>query len=65
MGGALMLSRLIAGTPLNEGGPDWEIWAMVLGAGLGGWAARHAHDQILKKFFGYNSKDVEDHWQGR
>jgi hypothetical protein len=50
--GSLLLApllgyRLIAGIPLSASGPDWEIWLLVTGGGIGAGAARLLHYHIL------------------
>jgi hypothetical protein len=61
----MTIFRVLAGIPLNERGPSWEVWLLVLGGGIGAGVARLSHDLILRKFAGLSEKEIEDNWSGR
>jgi hypothetical protein len=56
--------RLMAGISLSATGPEWEIWLLILGGGLGAGLGRLVHHRLLTRTFGYSEKDEEASWRG-
>jgi len=62
--GPMFLYRKFAGIPLDAPGPEWEIWLLVLGGGLGAGAGRAIHNYFLVHRFGYSITAEEEAWRG-
>jgi hypothetical protein len=63
--GPLLGYRLTAGIPLAGSGPDWEIWLLLVGGGIGAGAARLLHYYILTSWFSQGEASESKAWRGR
>jgi len=64
MFGPIILFRLNFGIPLESKSPGWEIWALIIGGGLGAGLARFLHDATLSKI-GVSRSEIDKNWYGR
>ena len=62
--GPILLYRLASGIPLDGSGPNWEVWLLIVGGGIGVGVARLVHYHILVGRYGTNEDLEEKPWRG-
>ena len=59
-----LVYRTVAGIPLDASGPDWEIWLIVIGGGLGAGLGRLVHHRVMVRLFASSNEQEEAAWRG-
>ena len=62
----MLAFRYFSGIPLeSKDAPEWEIWLIILGGGLGAGMARLTHNLILWRLGGFNQEEIDQRWYGK
>lgn len=62
--GPLLFFRLANGIPMDEKGPEWEVYLLIAGGVLGSPAAFFIHDKVLRLSGRFTNDEIDAFWNG-